>query len=79
MYKKYTLKNKLNVITSHMPHMESVSLGIWIGAGGRYEDKRLCGMSHLLEHMLFKGTASRTANMLKEAIEGVGGSFNGFL
>jgi len=78
MYKKTVLKNGLKVITSRMPHMESVSIGIWIGVGGRYEGKKVCGMSHLIEHMLFKGTASRTANELKEAIEGVGGSFNGF-
>ncbi|UCD54918.1 MAG: insulinase family protein [Candidatus Omnitrophota bacterium] len=78
MYKKYTLKNGLNVVTSYMPHMESVSIGLWIGVGGNYEEKRLSGMSHLIEHMLFKGTQSRTANMLKEAIEGVGGNFNGF-
>lgn len=58
--------------------MESVAIGIWIGVGSRYEDKKLCGMSHLLEHMLFKGTQARTANDLKEAIEGVGGNFNGF-
>jgi len=78
MYKKETLKNGLRIITSSMPHMESVSIGIWIGVGGRYEEKKLCGMSHLIEHMLFKGTVQRTANALKEAIEGVGGSFNAF-
>jgi predicted Zn-dependent peptidase len=78
MYKKYTLKNGLNIITSHMPHMESVSIGLWIGTGGKYEEKGLSGISHLIEHMLFKGTRTRTANMLKEAIEGVGGNFNGF-
>ena len=78
MYKNTTLKNGLRVITADMPHMESVSIGIWIGVGGRYEDKSLCGISHLLEHMLFKGTCSRSANDLKEAIEGIGGNFNAF-
>lgn len=78
MYKKDILKNGLKVITSNMRHMESASMGIWIGVGGRYEEKKVCGMSHLIEHMLFKGTTSRTANVLKEAIEGVGGTFNGF-
>ncbi|MEE9499934.1 MAG: pitrilysin family protein [Candidatus Omnitrophota bacterium] len=78
MYKRDVLKNGLRIITSHMPHMESVSIGLWIGAGGKYEEKRLSGISHLIEHMLFKGTESRTANILKEAIEGVGGNFNGF-
>jgi len=78
MYKIKSLKNGLKVITSEMPHMESVAVGLWIGVGGRYEDKASCGISHLIEHMLFKGTESRTANMLKESIEGVGGSFNAF-
>jgi len=78
MYKKRVLKNGLKVITSRMPHMESVAIGLWIGVGGRYESKSLCGMSHLIEHMLFKGTLSRSASDLKEAIEGIGGSFNGF-
>ena len=70
MYRQDTLKNGLKVITSHMPYMESVSIGLWIGVGGRYEEKRLSGISHLIEHMLFKGTVSRTATALKEAIEG---------
>jgi predicted Zn-dependent peptidase len=78
MYRKDALKNGLRVITSNMPHMESVSIGVWIGVGGRYESRKHCGISHLIEHMLFKGTASRTAVMLKEAIEGVGGTFNAF-
>ena len=78
MYRKNTLRNGLRIITSNMPHMESVSIGVWIGVGGRYEEKKLCGMSHVLEHMLFKGTIKRTTNMLKESIEGIGGSFNGF-
>jgi len=78
MYKIKNLKNGLKIITASMPHMESVAVGLWIGVGGRYEDKRSCGISHLIEHMLFKGTESRTANMLKESIEGVGGSFNAF-
>lgn len=78
MYKKDTFKNGLRIVTSSMPHMESVSLGLWIGVGGKYEEKRSSGISHLIEHMLFKGTHSRTANVLKEAIEGIGGSFNGF-
>ena len=78
MYKEKKLKNGLKIITSNMPHMESVSIGIWIGVGGRYESKRLCGISHIIEHMLFKGTVNRTANDLKEAIEGIGGNFNAF-
>lgn len=73
-----TLSNKLKMVTSPMPHMESISVGIWIGMGGRYEGKRHCGVSHFIEHMLFKGTKTRDARQLKQAIEGVGGHFNGF-
>lgn len=78
MYKKFKKSNGLTIITSPMPHMSSVSLGLWIGAGGRYESEKQSGISHLVEHMLFKGTHTRSAKGLKEAIEGVGGAFNGF-
>ncbi|RKY43144.1 MAG: insulinase family protein [Candidatus Makaraimicrobium thalassicum] len=78
MYKKLQGKNGLTVIVSPMPQMASVSLGIWIGVGGRYESEKQSGISHLVEHMLFKGTHSRTAKDLKESIEGIGGAFNGF-
>jgi len=78
MNKEKTLNNELKVITSQMPGMESISIGVWIGTGGRYEDKKYCGISHFIEHMLFKGTYSRDARELKQAIEGVGGHFNGF-
>jgi predicted Zn-dependent peptidase len=61
-----------------MPGMSSVSLGIWIGVGGRNESKEESGISHLIEHMLFKGTGTLGAKDLKQAIEGVGGAFNGF-
>ncbi|MFH1799081.1 MAG: pitrilysin family protein [Candidatus Omnitrophota bacterium] len=78
MYKRLQARNGLTVITSPMPQMASVSLGIWIGIGGRYESSKKSGISHLVEHMLFKGTLRRSANELKESIEGVGGTFNGF-
>ena len=72
------LPNGLRVLTLEMPAMDSVSLGLWIGAGGRHEEERQNGISHLLEHLLFKGTARRTARQISEAIESVGGSLNGF-
>ena len=78
MYKQYDCKNGVRVITSRMPGMSSVSLGVWIGVGGRNESKEESGISHLIEHMLFKGTGSRTAKDLKQSIEGLGGAFNGF-
>jgi Predicted Zn-dependent peptidases len=72
------MNNGLAVATKHMSHMESVSFGIWIKAGARYENTKNNGISHLLEHLLFKGTKTRGMKEIKEAIEGRGGSFNGF-
>ena len=78
MFKKYHRTNGVTVIASPMPGMTSVSIGVWIGVGGRFEPAAQSGISHLIEHMLFKGTFTRTAKGLKEEVEGVGGSFNGF-
>ncbi|HHV63250.1 MAG TPA: insulinase family protein [Firmicutes bacterium] len=73
------LDNGLAVVTEEMPHMKSVSISIWIGAGSRYEDSSINGISHFVEHMLFKGTRKRDNNQkLSVAIEGVGGTINGF-
>jgi predicted Zn-dependent peptidase len=70
------LKNGITVVTQEMPHLESVALGVWVGAGGRSEAKREHGISHLLEHMAFKGTTRRSARDIAEAIEAVGGDMN---
>jgi len=72
------MDNGLVVAAKPMNHMESVSFGIWIRAGARYENTKNNGISHLLEHLLFKGTKTRGMKEIKEAIEGRGGSFNGF-
>ncbi|MCX5706147.1 MAG: pitrilysin family protein [Candidatus Omnitrophica bacterium] len=77
-YQKKVLDNGLKIITCRMPARHSVSLGVWIKVGGRYEDFRNKGISHFLEHLLFKGTKRYTCHQLKESIEGVGGSLNGF-
>lgn len=74
-----TLDNGLRVTTEEMAHMRSASVTIWIGAGARYEDARVNGVSHFIEHMLFKGTPKRDSNLkISAAIEGVGGTINGF-
>ncbi|MFA5388988.1 MAG: pitrilysin family protein [Candidatus Omnitrophota bacterium] len=78
MYKKTILDNGLTLVTNHMSAMESMAIGIWIRAGSRNEDEKNSGMSHFLEHMLFKGTPSRSCRKIKEEIEGRGGSLNGF-
>jgi predicted Zn-dependent peptidase len=61
-----------------MPHSPSVSLGIWVGVGGRYEPAPLSGVSHFIEHMLFKGTKRRSAREISQAVEGIGGYLNAF-
>lgn len=78
MHKLDMLDNGLGVAVMPMKYMESVSLGVWIRAGGRYEDTNNSGISHLLEHLLFKGTKKRDMKKIKEEIEGRGGTFNGF-
>jgi predicted Zn-dependent peptidase len=78
MYKKTKLNNGLRIIAHRMPQRQSLALGIWINTGGRYENSSNKGISHYLEHMLFKGTKKYTCRGIKESIEGVGGSLNGF-
>lgn len=70
------LANGLRVVTDHMPHLETVSLGLWVGTGARHETDREHGISHFLEHMAFKGTRQRSAQQIAEEIEGVGGELN---
>ncbi len=70
------LSSGLSVVTDRMPHLESASLGVWVGAGSRDERADEHGISHLLEHMAFKGTKKRTARQIAETIEAVGGDLN---
>jgi predicted Zn-dependent peptidase len=70
------LKNGLNVVTHHMPHLESVALGIWVKAGARDERPEENGVAHFLEHMAFKGTKRRSAQDIAEEIESAGGEIN---
>ncbi|HEX7007970.1 MAG TPA: pitrilysin family protein [Alphaproteobacteria bacterium] len=73
-----TLKNGLRVATAAMPHVETVSLGIWVGVGTRDEPAECNGVAHLLEHMAFKGTTCRSARDIAEEIEAVGGHLNAY-
>ena len=72
------LPGGLRVITETMPGVLSATLGIWVGVGSRDEDDRLAGSSHFLEHLLFKGTASRSALEIATAMDAVGGEMNAF-
>jgi predicted Zn-dependent peptidase len=77
VHQKTVLDQGLRILTSTMPHTRSVSVGFFIGAGSRYEPKQENGITHFIEHMLFKGTTKRpTARDIAVAIEGVGGLFN---
>jgi predicted Zn-dependent peptidase len=78
---KYTLSklpNGLTIATVSLPHMSSVSVGLWVGVGGRYEPAQLSGASHFIEHMLFKGTRKRNAAQISQSVEGLGGYLNAF-
>jgi predicted Zn-dependent peptidase len=70
------LANGLTVVTHHMPHLETVALGIWVKAGARDEMAEENGIAHFLEHMAFKGTKRRNAQGIAEEIENVGGEIN---
>lgn len=77
-YKRTTLDNGLRLLTAPMPGMRSASIALFFTVGSRYESRPLAGISHFIEHMLFKGTQQYpTARHISEAIEGVGGAFNG--
>ena len=71
-----TLDNGMTVISDAMPHLESAALGVWVKSGSRSETAAQHGVSHLLEHMAFKGTTTRSAREIAEAIESVGGDIN---
>ena len=78
MYQVSRHKTGLTVVTAEMPHMASVSLGIWVSVGGRYEPAALSGVSHFIEHLLFKGTRRRSAKQISQDVEGIGGYLNAF-
>jgi predicted Zn-dependent peptidase len=73
-----TLPNGLRIVTEHMAGLKSASVGIWVTAGGRHERSEQNGIAHFLEHMAFKGTATRSAVEIAEAIEDVGGYINAY-
>ena len=78
MVKKHILKNGIRIVAEYIPYVKSISLGIWIGTGSRNETKMNNGISHFIEHMLFKGTEKRTAKEIAESIDSIGGQINAF-
>ncbi len=77
-YRVTKLANGARIASIEMPHMHSVSVGLWAGVGGRHEAERDSGIAHFIEHLIFKGTKKRSAREISEAVEGVGGYLNAF-
>ncbi len=73
-----TLPNGVRLVAVPMPSMQSVCVGVWAGVGGRHESARTSGISHFLEHLLFKGTQRRNARQISASVEGIGGWLNAF-
>src|ERR1700719_3897428 len=73
-----TLDNGIRVITEQMGHVRSVSLGVWIGTGSRRESSDENGISHFIEHMVFKGTKNRSAEDIARSVDSIGGGLDAF-
>jgi len=78
MYRKTTLSNNVTIVTDSIPYFSTVSLGLWWKTGGRYEHEKNNGISHFIEHMLFKGTRHRSAYDIAREIDAIGGTLNAF-
>lgn len=78
MINKYTLDNGLRIVAEKIDYVKSVSLGIWVKVGSVNENDMTNGMSHFIEHMLFKGTTNRSANKIAEDVDNLGGQINAF-
>ena len=78
MYQYRTLKNGIRVVAEKINYLKSISIGIWIGNGSRYESAAENGISHFIEHMLFKGTQTRSAAQIAGEIDAVGGQIDAF-
>jgi predicted Zn-dependent peptidase len=78
MFKRITLDNGVRIVCEKIPYVRSVSVGIWVGTGSRSETRENNGISHFIEHMLFKGTEKRTAKQIAESIDNIGGQINAF-
>jgi len=77
-YRLTRLPNGARIASIEMPHMRSVTAGLWVGIGGRHESQPECGISHFIEHLLFKGTKNRSARQITADVEGLGGYINAF-
>ena len=78
MYQLSQLANGCRIASAYLPSMSSVCVGVWAGTGSRHESAHQGGISHFIEHMLFKGTTGRTAKAITESVESLGGYLNAF-
>ena len=78
MYIIHTLDNGLTIVGEEIPYLKSITLGVWVNAGSRIESEKLSGISHFIEHMLFKGTKNRTSKEIASTIDNLGGQINAF-
>ena len=72
------LKNGVTVVTEQIPYLQSVAMGIWVRAGARDENPLISGVSHFIEHMMFKGTKKRSAREIAEEVDRISGQMNAF-
>lgn len=77
-YQKEVLPNGVRILTQQVSHVRSVALGIWVDVGSRDESDATAGISHYIEHMMFKGTENRSAKRIAEELDAVGGQLNAF-
>ena len=78
MYDKIVLENGVRIVYENIPYVRSVSMGIWVKTGSRYETAAENGASHFIEHMVFKGTQTRSAAEIASLMDGIGGQINAF-
>jgi predicted Zn-dependent peptidase len=78
MYRKSALSNGLRVVSEAIPYVKSVTVGVWVGTGSRNEEDHNHGVSHFIEHLMFKGTEKRSAKDIAETVDAVGGQLNAF-
>ncbi|MGD9221684.1 MAG: pitrilysin family protein, partial [Desulfobacteraceae bacterium] len=78
MINKTVLSNGVTIVTKKIPHVRSVSMGVWVNVGARDETDAQSGLSHFIEHMIFKGTARRSAYQIAKEFDAIGGHTNAF-
>ncbi|CUT04460.1 M16 family metallopeptidase, partial [Candidatus Kryptobacter tengchongensis] len=77
-YNKTVLENGIKIVSESIPHVKSISIGVWVDVGSRDENELNNGITHFIEHMVFKGTKTRNTREIAEFVENIGGYLNAF-